>query len=117
MLELAGAHIRSAAAVHEVGRLKGDPSALRQDHLRLEPEELAVASSGFLEGLGLGGFQIPVRLQVEPDLIAADCASHRGDELSVGQCHSRSGLASTRNYSSGVQNPAGVLIAAVDLVE
>jgi hypothetical protein len=92
-----------------VGSWQGEPG--------VEPEKLAVPFGGLVEGVDLCGRQRPVGPQVEAHLVRGDGAAHGRDELGVDQGHPDGGLAGAGHGAGGVEHPAGVLVAAVGLVE
>src|SRR5580693_8476524 len=89
----------------------------RQGEPALEPQVLAVPCGGLVEGFGLWGCQGPVGPQVEPHVVVGDGAPHGGEELRVDQGHSSCALPGARHVAGCVEQPAGVLVAAVHLVE
>ena len=83
----------------------------------VEPQVLAVPAGGLVEGFDLWGGQGTVGPQVELHVVAGDGAPHRGQELCVDQGHPGRGLPGAWHVAGGVEHPAGVLVAAVCLVE
>ena len=58
-----------------------------------------------------------MRREVEADARRVEDALHAGDQLPVDQCDADRGLPLARHHASRVQDPAGVLVAAIGLVE
>ena len=68
-------------------------------------------------GLRPRGCQCPVRPQIELHVVVGDGAAHGGEELCVDQGHPGHGHSGARHVAGGIEHPAGVLVAAVCLVE
>src|SRR6266540_5885290 len=69
------------------------------------------------QGLRPDGVPGPVGSQLELDVVVGLAAPHRGHDLDVHQRHPGRGLPGARHLAGGIEHPAGVLVAAVGLIQ
>ena len=85
--------------------------------VRFAAKELAIAAAGVLERADLGSTQRAVRLHLETHALRTNRTARHPDDLSVDERHPHRCLAGPGHDAGGVEHPAGVLVAAVGLVE